>query len=68
MRLMLEIEELEDVVEELQEKLRASSGASGAPDRDATQRRLGELLGRLEEKRIELTRVSNACRRPHSNV
>ena len=68
MRLMAEIEELEDGVEELQEQLRASSRAPGAPDGDATQQKLGELLGQLEEKRIELTRVSNACRRPHSNV
>jgi hypothetical protein len=68
MRLMVEIEELEGGVEELQEKLRASSGPPGAPDGDATQRKLGEFLGRLEEKRIELTRISNACRRPHWNV
>ena len=27
---------------------------------------LGALLGRLEQKRSELTRISNACRRPHA--
>jgi hypothetical protein len=68
MRLMVEIDELEEGVEELQQKLRASSGLPDSLDRGATQRELGELLGRLEEKRSELTRISNACRRPHSNV
>jgi predicted nucleic acid-binding Zn-ribbon protein len=68
MRLMAEIDELEERVEELQQKLRASGGSSSPRDRDASRRELGALLERLEQKRDELTRVSNACRRPHSNV
>ena len=72
-RLMAEIDELEESVQVLQQKLRGSSGIPDvqdqkAPDADATQRELCELLERLEQKRIELTRISNACRRPHSNV
>jgi hypothetical protein len=68
MRLMAEIEELEESVENLQRQLRASSGAGASPDRKAGQRELRELQERLEEKSDELTRISNACRRPHSNV
>ena len=68
MRLMVEIDELEEGVEELQQKLRASSGPSGSRDGDATRGEVGALLERLEQKRDELTRVSNACRRPHPNV
>lgn len=67
-RLMAEVEELEESVEELQKRLRASGGAEDSGDGDAGQRELGELLERLEAKQIELTRISNACRRPHSNV
>ena len=68
MRLMAEVEDLEESVENLQQQLRASSGAADSRAGDGTQQELRELLERLEEKRIELTRVSNACRRPHSNV
>ncbi len=68
MRLMAEIEELEEGVEDLQRQLRASGGAETAPEREAAQRELRELQERLEEKSDELTRISNACRRPHSNV
>ena len=67
-RLMAEIEDLEESVENLQQQLRASSGAADLQEGDDTQRELHELLERLEEKRSELTRISNACRRPHSNV
>jgi hypothetical protein len=66
MRLMAEIEELEEGVENLQRQLRASSGAT--PAREAAQRELCELQERLGKKSDELTRISNACRRPHSNV
>jgi hypothetical protein len=66
MRLMVEIDELEEGVEELRQKLRVSSGLSDSQDEGAAARELGELLGRLEQKRNELTRISNACRRPHS--
>ena len=49
MRLMAEVEELEESVENLQRRLRASSGA--APDREAGQRELRELQERLQETR-----------------
>jgi hypothetical protein len=65
MRLMAEIDDLEESVEDLQQQLRASSGAADSREGDDTQQ---ELRERLEEKRSELTRISNACRRPHSNV
>ncbi len=68
MRLMAEIEELEESVENLQQQLRVSSGAEDSRDREAGQGKLRALLERLEEKNSELTRISNACRRPHSNV
>ena len=68
MRLMAEVEDLEESVENLQQQLRASSGAADSREGDDKERELRELLERLEEKRIELTRSSNACRRPHSNV
>jgi len=68
MRLMAEIDELEEGVEELQQKLRASSGPPGSQDGDAARRELGALLERLEQKRDELIRISNACKRPHTNV
>ena len=68
MRLMAEVEDLEESVEKLQQQLRTSSGAADFREGDDTERELHELLERLEEKRTELTRVSNACRRPHSNV
>ena len=68
MRLMAEVEDLEESVEKLQQQLRASSGAADLREGDDTERELHELLERLEEKRSELTRISNACRRPHSNV
>lgn len=67
-RLMAEVEELEESVEELQQRLRDPSGVADSQDGDDGQRQLRELLGRLEEKRVELTRISNACRRPHTNV
>ena len=68
MRLMEEIEELEESAEALGQKLRASGGLPHLRDGDATERELRDLLERLEQKRSELTRISNACRRPHSNV
>ena len=67
-RLMAEVDELEESVENLQQQLRASSGAEDSRGREARQQELRELLVRLEEKSTELTRISNACRRPHSNV
>jgi ElaB/YqjD/DUF883 family membrane-anchored ribosome-binding protein len=68
MRLMAEIDELEERVENLQQQLGASSVAEDSRGREARQRELHELRERLEEKSSELTRISNACRRPHSNV
>jgi hypothetical protein len=68
MRLMAEIDDLEESVEDLQQQLRASSGAADLREGDDRERELRELLERLEEKRSELARISNACRRPHSNV
>ena len=65
MRLMEEVEELEDCVEELERKRTA---CRGTPDEEAVQRELDALLERLEEKRTELVRVSDGCRRPHPNV
>ena len=68
MRLMAEIEALEDSAEGLDQKLRASRALPDSQDGAAAKRELREILDRLEQKRSELTRVSNACRRPHSNV
>jgi hypothetical protein len=68
MRLMAEIDELEEGVENLHQQLRVSSGAEDPRGGEARQRKLRELLERLEHKRSELTRISNACRRPHSKV
>jgi hypothetical protein len=68
MRLMAEIEALEESAEGLEKKLRNSRALSDSQDGAAAKRDLRELLDRLEQKRSELTRVSNACRRPHSNV
>jgi hypothetical protein len=65
---MTEIDDLEERAAELQRKLTASGGSPGPQDGDAPQQDLHELLERIEQKRIELTRVSNACRRPHPNV
>jgi hypothetical protein len=68
MRLMAEVDELEEAVEELQQQLGASNEAGDSRDGGARERKLRELLERLEQKRSELVRISNACRRPHSNV
>jgi ElaB/YqjD/DUF883 family membrane-anchored ribosome-binding protein len=68
MRLMAEIDELEERVENLQQQLGAPSSAEDLRGREAGQRELRQLRERLEEKSSELTRISNACRRPHSNV
>jgi archaellum component FlaC len=68
MRLMAEVEDLEERVEELQREFAVSGGSQDSRDGDAARQELRELSEQLEEKRIELTRVSNACRRPHSNV
>jgi ElaB/YqjD/DUF883 family membrane-anchored ribosome-binding protein len=68
MRLMAEIDELEERVENLQQQLGTSSSAEDSRSREAGQQELRELRERLEEKNSELTRISNACRRPHSNV
>jgi hypothetical protein len=65
---MAEIEALEESAEGLEQKLRASRALPDSQGGDATKRELRELLDRLEQKRSELTRISNACRRPHSNV
>ena len=65
MRLMQEVDELEECVEELQQKL---SDLRGTRDEEAAQRELDARLERLEEKRTELVRVSDGCRRPHHNV
>jgi len=65
MRLMEEVDELEECVEELQRKLTACRGTQ---DEEAAQRELDARLERLEEKRTELVRVSDGCRRPHPNV
>ena len=62
---MEEVEELEDCVEELERKRTA---CRGTPDEEAVQRELDARLARLEEKRTELVRVSDGCRRPHPNV
>ena len=68
MRLMAEIVGLEERVENLQQQLGTSSSAEDSRSREAGQQELRELRERLEEKNSELTRISNACRRPHSNV
>jgi predicted nucleic acid-binding Zn-ribbon protein len=65
MRLMQEVDELEERVEELERKLVACRGTQ---DEEAAQRELDARLERLEEKRTELVRVSDGCRRPHPNV
>jgi len=65
MRLMEEVDELEECVEELERKRTASRGT---PDEAAVQQELDARLERLEEKRTELVRVSDGCRRPHPNV
>jgi len=65
MRLMQEVEELEECVEELERKRIARRGTQ---DEEAVQRELDARLERLEEKRTELVRVSDGCRRPHPNV
>ncbi len=65
MRLMQEVDELEERVEELERKLAACRGTQ---DEEAAQRELDARLERLEEKRTELVRVSDGCRRPHPNV
>jgi vacuolar-type H+-ATPase subunit E/Vma4 len=65
MRLMQEVDELEECVEELERKLTACRGTQ---DEEAAQRELDACLERLEEKRTELVRVSDGCRRPHPNV
>jgi len=67
-RLMAEVDALEESAEDLQQQLRASRGAEDSQEREVRQRELRKLLERLDEKRGELTRISNACRRPHSNV
>jgi prefoldin subunit 5 len=67
-RLMAEIDELEERAEKLQRRFTASGGSPGSRDGGAAQQELRELHQKLEQKRTELTRVSNACRRPHSNV
>jgi hypothetical protein len=64
-RLMQEVEELEERVEELERKLAACRGRQ---DGGAARRELDAHLERLEEKRTELARVSDGCRRPHPNV
>jgi hypothetical protein len=63
---MEEVDELEEAAEILQQRLRSSSEVEDSTVGDAAQ--LRDLLERLERKRNELTRISNACRRPHSNV
>jgi hypothetical protein len=68
MRLMAEIDDLEEGVEALQKQLHDSSSDADSRSGETAQRELRELLERLEQKRSELTRISNACRRPHSNV
>jgi DNA repair exonuclease SbcCD ATPase subunit len=65
MRLMQEVDELEECVEELERKLGACRGTQ---DEEAARRELDARLERLEEKRTELARVSDGCRRPHPNV
>jgi hypothetical protein len=65
MRLMQEVDELEECVYELERKRNACRGTQ---DEEAVQRELDARLERLEEKRTELVRVSDGCRRPHPNV
>ncbi len=65
MRLMQEVEELEERVEELERKRTACRGMQAE---EAAQGELDASLERLEEKRTELVRVSDGCRRPHPNV
>jgi hypothetical protein len=68
LRLMVEIGELEESVEELQRTLRAASRLPVSRDGEAAQRELRALVERLDRKRSELTRISNACRRPHAKL
>ena len=65
MRLMQEVDELEECVEELERKLIACRGTQ---DEQVAQRELAARVERLEAKRTELARVSDGCRRPHPNV
>jgi hypothetical protein len=65
MRLMQEVEDLEERVEELE---RERNACRGTQDGEAVQRELDASRERLEEKRTELVRVSDGCRRPHPNV
>jgi hypothetical protein len=65
MRLMHEVDGLEERVEELE---RRRTACRGTQDEEAAQRELDASLERLEGKRTELARVSDGCRRPHPNV
>ncbi len=65
MRLMQDVDELEERVEELERKRTACRGTQAE---GAAQRELDASLEQLEEKRTELVRVSDGCRRPHPNV
>ncbi len=65
MHLMQEVEEMEERVEELEQKLTTCRGTQAE---EAARRELDASLERLEEKRTELVRVSDGCRRPHPNV
>ena len=58
LRLMTEIEDLEDKLESLKARL-----AAGTADKQAAE--IERLGAELNEKRRELARISDGCGRPH---
>ncbi len=57
-RIMTEIDELEDRVEKLEDAIAAGGGTELRED-------LGELRERLAERMWELARISDACKKIH---
>jgi hypothetical protein len=65
-RLMGQIGELEDRIEDLERQLASDNGAADPRDAGVIRAELQDALEQLAQKRTELSRLSDGCGRPHS--
>jgi archaellum component FlaC len=61
-RLMTEIEDLEERVEDLEKEVEV---VKGSPDAKVVKEELEDLRAGLATKRNELARISDGCGKPH---
>jgi cell division septum initiation protein DivIVA len=65
MRLMQEVADLEDRIEDLEEEMKTAEDSPNPGDADIVLQELNDLREQLTERRNELARTSDGCGTPH---